>query len=74
MTDSTRPSLEGLWVQATVARATHDGWAALTDAGVEISVPGRVVSGLRSLRPGQRIRVRLPRPDAPGADAAAPAS
>ncbi len=66
------PPPEGEWVQATVAQRHDDGWTAITDAGVEISLPERAVRGFRLVRPGQRLRLRLPHPDAATAEEATP--
>jgi len=60
------------WLQATVAQRTGTGWTAITDAGVEIVVPDSAVTGFRSLRPGQRLLLRLDHPDADTAGGAQP--
>ena len=57
-------------MQATVSRfdpGTGDG-AVLLDDGRELSFPGSALegTGLRLLRPGQRVRVELGDDDPPG--------
>ncbi len=72
MTDSIRPGVPDHWIQATVAQRHDDGWTAITDAGAELTIADDAVRGFRSLRTGQRLRVRLARPDAATADEATP--
>lgn len=72
MSEHADGSSTGAWFQATVAQRAGTGWTSITDAGVEIAVPDSAVTGFRSLRPGQRLLVRLEHPDAATADLARP--
>ncbi len=72
MTDPTRQGSADPWIQATVAQRHDDGWTAITDAGVELTIADDAVRGFRSLRTGQRLRVRVARPDAATVDEATP--